>query len=177
MPGAPLRRNHAAGRVQGSPWTTVHSDRAPTPPAAYADAMGTDELTRLSKGKYLSLTTFKKSGEAVATPVWVVRDGDRLLVTTGADSWKVKRIRNNPRVLLAPCDARGNLKGPQVGGVAAVQDAAASATTRSRVIARYGIVGRALALMEKFRGGQSVGLELRPEAPAADAAGSAPGDA
>lgn len=138
--------------------------------------MATDELARLSKGKYLSLTTFKKSGEAVATPVWVVRDGDHLLVTTAADSWKVKRIRNNPRVLLAPCDVRGNLKGAQVGGTATVQDAAASATTRSRVMRRYGLVGRAFGLMEKLRGGgASVGLVIIPDdgpQPPAEASGA-----
>lgn len=137
--------------------------------------MATDELARLSRGNYLSLTTFRKSGEAVATPVWVARDGDRLLVTTAADSWKVKRIRNNPRVLLAPCDVRGNLKGPQVGGTATVQDAAASATTRSKVISRYGLVGRALALMEKLRGGgETVGLAITPDNEASGPTAAAP---
>jgi PPOX class probable F420-dependent enzyme len=70
----------------------------------------------LSDGRCISLTTFKRDGTAVATPVWVVRDGGRVLVRTGATTWKVKRLRGDPRVLAAPCDGRGRLKGPQVEG-------------------------------------------------------------
>jgi uncharacterized protein len=58
-------------------------------------------------GKYLSITSFKRDGSGVATPVWFVQEGGQLLVQTEATSGKVKRIRRNPHVLVAPCTATG----------------------------------------------------------------------
>lgn len=128
-----------------------------------------DELTRLSQGKYLSLTTFRKSGDAVATPVWVARDGGHLYVTTKADSGKVKRLRNNADVLLAPCDVRGNVTGPQVPGTAILLDEAGTARVGSLIKAKYGLLAKAMMLGEKVRGGgASVGIEITPADPAAD---------
>ncbi|MFE9042630.1 PPOX class F420-dependent oxidoreductase [Streptomyces sp. NPDC012421] len=65
-----------------------------------------DELRR---GRYLSLTTYRKNGTGVATPVWYAVEGERVYVWTRTDSWKVKRLRNDPRVELAVCDLRGNI--------------------------------------------------------------------
>lgn len=62
-------------------------------------------------GKYLSLTSFRRDGSAVATPVWFVAEDGRLLVETDGDSYKVKRIRRDPHVLVAPCNARGRIRG------------------------------------------------------------------
>jgi PPOX class probable F420-dependent enzyme len=101
-------------------------------------------LRELGQGKYLSLTTFRKDGTPVATPVWLVQDGDSLRVITQGDSGKAKRLRNDSRVLLAPCDARGNLKGGQVEGSAVLQDAAQTARTAQLVEARYGLLGKLL---------------------------------
>ena len=61
--------------------------------------------------KYISLTTVRKSGEKVATPVWFGEDGDKLYVMTIGTMGKVKRIRNNPLVEVAPCTMRGKLTG------------------------------------------------------------------
>lgn len=61
--------------------------------------------------QYLNLETFRKSGLGVRTPVWFAPDGDALYVWTQADSGKVKRIRNNGRVNIAPCKADGTLLG------------------------------------------------------------------
>ena len=58
-------------------------------------------------GKYLSITSFKRDHSGVATPVWFVQEDGRLLVQTDATSGKVKRIRRNPQVLVAPCTATG----------------------------------------------------------------------
>lgn len=101
-------------------------------------------IASLAAGKYLSLTTFRRDGTPVATPVWLVRDGDALLVVTQADSGKAKRLRNDARVLLAPCDARGNLKGEQVEGTATLQDAVDTARTAQLIEARYGLLGKLL---------------------------------
>jgi PPOX class probable F420-dependent enzyme len=65
-------------------------------------------------GKYLGLTSFKRDGTGVTTPVWFVAEGDRLLVKTDPHSGKVKRIRRNPVVTVAPCTAGGRLRGEPV---------------------------------------------------------------
>jgi PPOX class probable F420-dependent enzyme len=66
------------------------------------------------QGKYLSLTSFKRDGAGVATPVWFVADGERLLVMTDAHSYKVRRIRRNPAVTVALCSGNGRLRGEPV---------------------------------------------------------------
>ena len=71
-------------------------------------------------GKYVSLTTFRKDGSAVATPVWFVADDGHLLVETDGDSYKVKRIRRNDNVTVATCDARGRVLGEPVAAHATV---------------------------------------------------------
>lgn len=63
--------------------------------------------------KYISLKTFRKSGVPVATPVWFGEDGGKLYVMTRSDMGKTKRIRNNPKVVVAPCTIRGKLTGPE----------------------------------------------------------------
>jgi PPOX class probable F420-dependent enzyme len=60
-------------------------------------------------GKYLSITSFKRDRSGVATPVWFVQEDGRLLIETDVNSGKVKRIRRNPHVLVAPCTATGRL--------------------------------------------------------------------
>ncbi|WP_137992432.1 PPOX class F420-dependent oxidoreductase [Streptomyces vilmorinianum] len=66
-----------------------------------------DELRR---GRYVSLTTFRKNGTGVATPVWYAVEGDELYAWTRSDSWKVKRLRNDPRAVVAVCDVRGKVE-------------------------------------------------------------------
>lgn len=63
----------------------------------------------ISGSRYVSLATFRRSGAAVATPVWAAEDeaAGALLVWTRNDSGKVKRLRNSGRVTVTPCDARG----------------------------------------------------------------------
>src|SRR5512133_4322567 len=65
-------------------------------------------------GKYLSLTSFRRDGTRVATPGWFVEADGRLLVETDASSHKVRRIRRDPRVTIAPCTATGRLRGTPV---------------------------------------------------------------
>lgn len=70
------------------------------------------------KGKYLSLTTFRKDGTPVATPVWFVAENGALLVETDADSYKVRRIRRNSRVEIVICTSTGKLLGAPVAAQA-----------------------------------------------------------
>lgn len=65
-------------------------------------------------GKYLSITSYRRDGTGKATPVWFVQEGGRLLVETDAGSYKVRRIRRNPRVTVAPCGPTGRLRGEPV---------------------------------------------------------------
>jgi uncharacterized protein len=74
----------------------------------------------LFDGRYLSITSYKRDGTPVATPVWFVQEDGRLLVATDGDSYKVKRIRRNRSVRVAVCSATGRLRGPQVSADAKV---------------------------------------------------------
>jgi PPOX class probable F420-dependent enzyme len=67
-------------------------------------------LADLADASFVSLTTFRRTGVGVSTPVWIARDGDDLIVTTPRKSGKVKRLRNDPRVTLVPCDRRGRVQ-------------------------------------------------------------------
>ena len=71
-------------------------------------------------GKYVSLTTFRRDGTPVATPVWFVVENGRLLVETDGNSYKVQRIRRNHTVTVAPCNATGHVTGEAVSGHAAI---------------------------------------------------------
>lgn len=75
----------------------------------------------LADERYINLTTFKRDGTSVSTPVWIVSDdAGRLLVWSGVNTWKVKRIRRDPRVLVGPASFRGKERGPKVEGRAHV---------------------------------------------------------
>jgi uncharacterized protein len=70
--------------------------------------------------KYISLSTFRKNGTAVPTPVWFGEEDDKLFVMSRSDSGKYKRIRNNPQVRVAPCTMRGKITGPEFAAVARI---------------------------------------------------------
>jgi len=63
--------------------------------------------------KYISLASFRKNGNPVYTPIWFGEKDDKLYVMTRSDSGKYKRIRNNPKVRIAPCTMRGKITGPE----------------------------------------------------------------
>lgn len=92
-------------------------------------------LSSLGDASFVSLTTFRKNGVGVSTPVWIARDGDELIVTTPRRSGKVKRLRNDPRVTLAPCDRRG-----RVADGAAVVEANATIEAVEAEVERLGRV-------------------------------------
>ncbi|MER5576660.1 PPOX class F420-dependent oxidoreductase [Streptomyces massasporeus] len=119
-------------------------------------------LDALGAGKYLLVTSYRKNGTPVATPVWVVRDGDALGVWTPADSWKVKRIRNRADVLVGPCDLRGNPTGNQVPATAEICDAATTARYRQLIGRKYGLTGRLTLLGSRLRRGVdgTVGIRI-----------------
>jgi PPOX class probable F420-dependent enzyme len=66
-------------------------------------------LLPLADARFVSLTTFRRSGEPVSTPVWIGRDGGALVVLTPAGSGKVRRLRHDPRVEIRPCGRFGKV--------------------------------------------------------------------
>ena len=76
----------------------------------YEDTSSDSAFATLGDEEFLSLTTFRRSGERVSTPMWVARDGDALLMFTPTTSGKVKRLRNDPCVELRPCGRFGRVE-------------------------------------------------------------------
>jgi hypothetical protein len=121
-----------------------------------------DALARLGNATYVLVTTFRKDGRAVPTPVWVVRDGDHLAIWTARDSGKVKRVRRNAEVLVGPCDVRGRLTGAQVPARATLLDAADTARVKAAIARKYGLLGRLTLWGSRLRRGAegTVGIRL-----------------
>ena len=111
-----------------------------------------DEIVR---SRYVSLTTFRRDGTPVATPVWHVVDGDELVVISDADAGKVKRIRNSGRVVVTVCDVRGRIKPG-----AATADGTARLLEESRTAAGRKLLARKY-LMSRIGNGFARLLRLR----------------
>jgi PPOX class probable F420-dependent enzyme len=105
--------------------------------------MTASDTDALDDAKYVSLTTFRRDGRAVAAPVWVVRHDDGWACTTGADSGKVKRLRHTPAVEIVPCDVRGRVAdgAPTFRGTARLADGEEYRRVRSSVIRKYRVLG------------------------------------
>jgi PPOX class probable F420-dependent enzyme len=87
--------------------------------------------------KYISLTTFRKNGQAVATPVWFGAEDEKLFVMTRSISGKYKRIGNSPRVRVAPCTIRGVVTGPDFAATARILPAEDHARARKAIKCKY----------------------------------------
>ena len=99
----------------------------------------------------MSLTTFRRNGEAVSTPVWIAPDGDELVVWTPATTGKVKRLRNDPRIELRPSSRRGRVApdAPAVTGTARIVDDPATVGRMAGAIRRkYGLEFRIITGIE-----------------------------
>lgn len=121
-------------------------------------------LMSLGDEKYLLLTTFRKDGTPVPTPLWAVRDEDVILVWTPVDSGKVKRIRRSGDVEIAPCDFRGNPTGDPVKARARLLDESGSDRARQLIGHKYGVLGKVTVFGSKLRRGKNgtVGIEIVP---------------
>lgn len=107
-------------------------------------------LLSLGKQKYLNLTTFRRTGAAVATPVWFVWLEDTVYIYTAATAGKVKRIRHHPQVQVAVCTMRGRVKGPTITGVARiVTDPEEQARAKAALDAKYWLARRLLRLLSR----------------------------
>ena len=99
--------------------------------------------------KYMSLTTFRKSGKPVPTPVWFVEKNDKLCVWTQLNSGKVKRLRHNSRVTLAPCTMGGKVIGPTVEGIARLVSPQEKEEVRLLLLAKYGWMQRLFSFIHR----------------------------
>lgn len=111
-----------------------------------------DKLAQFAGQKYLNLESFRKNGQGVHTPLWFVEKDGTLYFYTVAKSYKVMRIRNNPRVRIAPCDMRGNVKGEWVDAIAHELDDAEARRADDLLNRKYGLAKRVLNLLAKIRG-------------------------
>ena len=121
---------------------------------------------RLGNNAFVSLTTFRKTGVPVSTPVWIARDGDELLVVTPEESGKVKRLRNSPEVEIRPCSRTGKVADDAVVGTGVAEivvdlDGRLERIMREKYGFQYGltmVIERLLARRQKPR----VFLRLTP---------------
>lgn len=105
-------------------------------------------------GRYMALTSYRRNGDAVATPVWFVAYEGRLWVWTDVASGKVKRLRNNPSCAVAPCTMSGRITGTGLPGSARLVSVNDCGTTvQSMLRAKYPIQKRALDLYSRLRRG------------------------
>jgi PPOX class probable F420-dependent enzyme len=123
------------------------------------------DLEALFPGRYLSVTSFKRDGSGVATPVWFVSDGRRLFALTDLHSAKVRRIRRSPRVLVAPCGPSGKLRGEPIPAHVEVLTATADLERVQKLLMqRYKVSYRVVMLFYRL------GRRLRGETAVADGA-------
>jgi hypothetical protein len=124
-----------------------------------------DAMTALEpfqRQKFLNLETFRKSGEGMKTPVWFVQEGETLFVRTVANSGKVKRIRNNGNVKIAPCEMDGTLLGDWAPAVAReVKDKETGRRVDRLLGKKYGVQKTMFALASAVQGRKYTVLEIK----------------
>ena len=111
-----------------------------------------NKLVQFQNQQYINVETFRKNGQGVQTPVWFVEDKGTLYVRTGDVSAKVKRIRNNPRVRVMPCDMRGWPKGEWVEGQARFATADEDKRVGQLLTKKYGLQKTLFEVMSKLQG-------------------------
>ena len=119
------------------------------------------ELEALFPGRYLSVTSFKRDGTGVATPVWFVSDGERLFALTDLHSAKVRRMRRNPHVLVASCRANGKLRCEPISARVEVLTTTAELDHVQRLLSErykisYRLIMRIYRLGRRLRGQRGV---------------------
>jgi PPOX class probable F420-dependent enzyme len=122
-----------------------------------------NQLTIFNNAQYMSLKTFRKNGDGVPTPVWFAEEDGKFYVMTLAHAGKVKRIRNNSQVEIAPCDVRGNVKEgigyiPAIARLLPAGDEAKAAN--QRLTQKYGLFKRVFDLFQRNR--EKVYIEIIP---------------
>jgi len=110
------------------------------------------KLAQFAKQQFINVETYRRNGQGVPTPVWFVEDMGTLYVRTGDNSGKVKRIRNNPRVRVTPCDMRGGPLGEWVEGQARFADAAETERVSQLLTRKYGFQKVMFEIVSRLQG-------------------------
>ena len=109
------------------------------------------------------LTTYRRDGTPVGTPVHVAVEGDRAFVRTWDTTWKLKRIRRNPEVEIRPSTFGGRPTGPGIRARARVLEGEESAHAGRMLARKYPVLhGHLIPLVHRLRGNETVHIELRP---------------
>ncbi|MEV7008044.1 PPOX class F420-dependent oxidoreductase [Streptosporangium sp. NPDC051022] len=121
-------------------------------------------IEELAAERYVSVTTFRKNGTAVPTPVWAAWDGTGMVVWTQASSGKVRRIHADPRVVVAACDVRGRTRGEEADGLARELSPEETERVRHLIVRKYGLLARVLMATSRLRGGRggTTGIRIVP---------------
>jgi uncharacterized protein len=114
----------------------------------------------LQGAQYASLVTFRKNGQGVPTPVWFAQEGSKLYIVTMGNAGKVKRIRNNPKVTLAPCTASGKVTGSSIEAIARVLPDAEGDHANKVLEKKYGLIYAGFRFMWRIRNQQPVFVEV-----------------
>lgn len=110
--------------------------------------------TELDRDPYISLLSYKRDGGAVETAVWAAPLDGKLVIFTLKDSFKVKRVRRNPKVRVAKCTVRGEIRGPWFDGTCAiVEDKAHEARAYAALNEKYGLMMRMGTFFRMLTGG------------------------
>ena len=121
-----------------------------------------DPFASLYPHQFVLLKTFRKNGDAVGTQVWFASENGKLYVTTMVTTGKVKRIRNNGRATMTPCDRRGNVigDGKEVAGKARLLPESEQAHANQLLARKYGFMYRMIGLVRKMGKSQSTIIEI-----------------
>jgi hypothetical protein len=119
-------------------------------------------LAPLEGHQYMNLTTYRRDGQRVVTPVWFARDGNKLYVMTVNNTGKVKRIRNNGSVRIAPSDRRGKSLGAELSGSARVLPDGGARTANDVLNRKYGLMKRFFDVAIRLRRSEQVFIEIVP---------------
>jgi len=128
--------------------------------AATTSVATSSEAVALANARFIDLVTFRRTGEAVGTPVLFVMDADRLLVRTAHDAGKLKRLRHTSAVEVAPSDQRGRHLGPSIPGRARILGPEAVDGALAHLHAQHRVAGPLFTAFRHLRGKRDVIIEI-----------------
>ena len=124
--------------------------------------MVSDAISSLAGHKYINLETYRKNGEAVATPIWFAADGEKILIVTRSQTGKIKRLQANKSVRFMPCGFKGEPKGEWIKGRAAFcspEELRRAVELRNK---KYGLQARLVGVLSRSKG-ELVAFSIIPE--------------
>lgn len=121
-----------------------------------------DPFASIYPHTYMQFTTYRKTGAGVPTPVGFAPQAGKLYIMTPGTAGKVKRLRNNGRVTLAPCTRRGEVLGESVEGQARILAPEELAVAQQAFMRKYGVIYRLFLMTQKLRFTQRTYIEIQP---------------